>query len=222
MSSSDTPNQLQRLYSRRFESDADYRRRVWKILASFFSEYITSDSIVLDLGCGYGGLINNIDCRKKFAMDLNPGARLHLNPDVIFIEQDSSDRWNIAEGTLDLVFSSNFFEHVRSKDALSATIAEAARCMRTGGRLIAMGPNIRFVGNRYWDFWDHHLPLTEASLSELVEIHRLQLERVVDRFIPYSMVNQPQVPGALIAWYLKLPLLWKLFGKQFLIVASKR
>jgi SAM-dependent methyltransferase len=221
MSSSDTSNQLQRLYSSRFGSDAEYRQRVWKILASFFSQYIKSDATVLDLGCGYGGLINNIECRKKFAMDLNPGARVHLNPDVIFIEQDSSETWRIEEGTLDVVFSSNFFEHIRSKEALSSTIAEAARCLRPGGRLIAMGPNIRFVGNRYWDFWDHHLPLTEASLTELVEIHHLQVERAVDRFLPYSMVNQPQAPTALVGWYLRLPFLWKVFGKQFLLVAAK-
>jgi SAM-dependent methyltransferase len=221
MSSPDTSNQLQRLYSSRFDSDADYRQRVWKILASFFSQYIKSDATVLDLGCGYGGLINNVDCRKKLAMDLNPGVRGHLNPDVTFIEQDSSEKWNIEEGTLDVVFSSNFFEHIRSKQDLSATIAEAARCMRPGGRLIAIGPNIRFVGNRYWDFWDHHLPLTEASLTELVEIHHLQVERAVDRFLPYSMVNQRQAPSALVSLYLRLPLLWKVFGKQFLVVATK-
>jgi predicted SAM-dependent methyltransferase len=61
---------------------------------------------------------------------------------------------------LDVIFTSNFFEHLVSKQALSQTILQAKKCLVPGGRLIAMGPNIRFVGGAYWDFWDHiwHLP----------------------------------------------------------------
>jgi SAM-dependent methyltransferase len=221
--SSDTPVQLDRIYRSRLQTDAAYRNRVWKVLSdAFFSQYVAPDAVVLDLGCGYGEFINNIQCRKKFAMDLNPGARAQLNPDVTFLEQDSSARWDFADDVLDVVFSSNFFEHLPSKQLLSDTIAEARRCLRPGGRLIAVGPNIRFVGPAYWDFWDHHLPLTDASISELLEMHEFRVERSLDRFLPYTAVKGPHVPPYLVRLYLTMPFVWKVFGKQFFIVASKQ
>ncbi len=56
---------------------------------------------VVDLGCGYGEFINNIRCASKFAMDMNPGARTHLNPDIRFIEQDCSLPWDLPSDSLD-------------------------------------------------------------------------------------------------------------------------
>ena len=44
-----------------------------------------------------------------------------------------------------------------------------------------MGPNIRFVAGEYWDFWDHHLPLTERSLSEACQLRGFTMAKVVDR-----------------------------------------
>jgi hypothetical protein len=35
------------------------------------------------------------------------------------------------------------------------------------------------------------------------------------------MVNQRAVPSATVSLYLKLPVAWRIFGKQFLIVARK-
>jgi len=219
---SETPGQLERIYSNRFDGQSEYRTRVWKILVSqFFSRYVPSNATVLDLGSGQGLFINNIGCREKFAMDLNPGARQSLDSDVTFLEQDCSQRWELDNDSLDLIFSSNFFEHMASKQALSDTIGEARRCMRSGASFIAMGPNIRFVGGAYWDFWDHHLPLTELSMAELLEMHGFRIERATDRFLPYTMTNMRPIPGALIALYLRLPFAWKLFGKQFLIIAKK-
>jgi hypothetical protein len=44
---------------------------------------------------------------------------------------------------------------------------------------------------------------------------------VYPQFVPYS--TKSRLPRAifLIRWYLKIPLLWKIFGKQMLIVARK-
>jgi hypothetical protein len=84
-----------------------------------------------------------------------------------------------------------------------------------------MGPNIRFVGGAYWDFWDHHLALTDISLVELLEIQKFQMERVIDRFLPYTMVNHRSAPEFLVRAYLKVPPLWKFLGKQFLVIARK-
>jgi SAM-dependent methyltransferase len=213
---------LEQIYLRRFDAHIGYRNDVWKVLTSkFFSRYVAPTAAVLDLGCGYGEFINNIHCGTKHAMDLNPRARGFVASDVHFIEQDCSAQWVLPNDSLDVVFTSNFFEHLPSKAALARTIAQARRCLRPGGILVAMGPNARFIGGAYWDFWDHHLPLTHISLRELLEIQEFRVEKAIDRFLPYTMVNTRRFPMPLVSTYLHLPLVWKIFGKQFLVIARK-
>jgi hypothetical protein len=85
-----------------------------------------------------------------------------------------------------------------------------------------MGPNIRLLPGAYWDFWDHYLPLTEHSLAEGLELFGFQIEQKIGRFLRYKMAGTRPVPLALVRYYLKMPLAWRFFGKQFLIVARKR
>ena len=218
----DRQTELEVIYGNRFEGTEEYRNRVWQtLIQNWFQRYIPADATVLDLGCGYGQFINNVRCARKYAMDLNPVSRTKLNRDVEFLEQDCATTWNVPDNTLDIVFSSNFFEHLLSKADLARTTSEALRCLRPGGRIIAMGPNIRFVGGAYWDFFDHHLALTELSVKECFETTGFRPERVVDRFLPYTMVNAPQYPLAFLRLYLRIPFVWKWFGQQFVVIAAK-
>jgi SAM-dependent methyltransferase len=177
--------------------------------------------VVLDLGCGYGEFINNVTCGTKYAMDLNPDAPRFVNSDVTMLVQDCSARWQLADDSLDVVFTSNFFEHLPDKHALSRTLAEAHRCLRSGGHLIALGPNIRFLPGRYWDFFDHHLPLTELSLAEGMQTAGFRVVQSEARFLPYTMVNSPRYPMGLLRAYLALPLAWRVLGRQFLVIVAK-
>lgn len=216
------PDELQRLYARRFERRLAYRQRIWRILVSdHFQPMIPAGAAVLDLGCGYGEFINQVAARRKYGMDLNPHSRAVLHPDVGFFEQDCTKRWPLADSSLDVVFTSNFFEHLPDKGALRDTLREAARCLRPGGRLIALGPNIKHVPGAYWDFWDHFICLTEMSLAEAMESNGYRVVQSVSRFLPYTAVNTPEYPDVLIRLYLAIPPLWRLFGKQFLVVGEK-
>jgi len=218
------PRELQAIYARRFTTaNAAYRHRLWSVLvADFFQQLVAADAAVLDLGCGYGEFINHIRCRERHAMDLNPSAPDHLSPGVQFHFQDCSRHWEIPAASLDVVFTSNFFEHLPDKLALKLTLLEAARCLRPGGRLIALGPNIKYIQGAYWDFWDHFLCLTELSLAEALENNGFIVRRALPRFLPYTTVNQPAFPMAFVRAYLRLPIFWPLFGRQFLVVAERR
>lgn len=154
-------------------------------------------------------------------MDMNPETAKKLDEKVIFIQQDCSATWNVPDASLDLVFTSNFFEHLPDKASLSRTLAEAFRCLKPGGTLIALGPNINVVEGRYWDFWDHYLPLTEKSLSEGMSLAGFKIREVVPRFLPYTMVGAPRYPLWLLTVYLRLPFFWRIFGEQFLVVAAR-
>jgi SAM-dependent methyltransferase len=196
--------------------------QVWTVLVeNFFQQFVPSDGSVLDVGCGYGEFINLIKAAKKFAIDLNPDSKARVDAKVTLFTQSCADPWPVASDSLDVVFTSNFLEHLPSKVHISQTLAEAFRCLRPGGRILCLGPNIRYLPGAYWDFFDHHIPLSERSLVECLQTEGFQPVRVESRFLPYTMANSRPTPALLVRTYLKLRFVWPLFGKQFLVVAKK-
>jgi SAM-dependent methyltransferase len=209
-------------YERRFAALAPYRESVWRVLVrDCFQRYVPPGSCVLDLGSGWGEFIRNVRAERRIAMDMNPQMPDRVGPGVETILQDCAQPWPLADASLDVVFTSNFFEHLPDKASLRRTLQQAFRCLRPGGRIICLGPNIRFLHGAYWDFWDHFVPLTDRSLVEILSLAGFAVERVVPRFLPYSMSQGFTPPVALIAAYLRLPLIWPVFGRQFLVVARK-
>jgi SAM-dependent methyltransferase len=220
--SAQSARELQNIYEKRFAGTLTYRKKIWNVLVhDFFQKYVSPDDAVVDLGCGYGEFINTVQCAKKFAMDLNPDAPKYLASTVQFLDQDCASPWRLESGALNVVFTSNFFEHLPDKGALGRTLDEIFRCLAPGGKLIAMGPNIKYLAGEYWDFWDHYLPLTEKSLSEGLINRGFEISECVGKFLPYTMVDQRPYPGVFLKLYLRLPLAWRIFGKQFLVVATK-
>src|SRR4051812_6425455 len=101
------PRELLAIYERRFKDErALYRQQLWRTLVNaFFQPMIPPGAHVLDLGCGYGEFINHVNAGARYAMDLNPKARAHLQPDVRFLFQDCSQRWELPDQSLDVVFT---------------------------------------------------------------------------------------------------------------------
>lgn len=214
--------ELSQIYRTRFSGKNDYRLAVWRILIeTVFFRWIPPRARILDLGAGQGEFINQVRAGERFAMDLNPDTRNALAPDVIFLEQNCSAPWRLPPGSIDLVFTSNFFEHLPDKATLRRTLAEAFNALRSGGMLIAMGPNIRLVPGEYWDFWDHYIPLSEKSLAELGRLSGFAVERQIAATLPYSMSQGFMPPLWCVRFYCKFPFLWRLLGKQFIVVLRK-
>jgi SAM-dependent methyltransferase len=213
---------LEQIYELRFAGKERYRAAVWRVLAStVFSKWISPESVILDLGSGHCEFINNIQARVKYAMDLNPATASHASAGVQVLLQDCSETWQLPAGTLDVVFTSNFFEHLPNKAALEQTVLNAYRCLKPGGRLIALGPNIRLVGGAYWDFFDHYIPLSDLALVELFRKSGFTIECSWAKFLPYTMSDGRTYPVWALKAYLYMPLAWRIYGKQFLIVGRK-
>jgi SAM-dependent methyltransferase len=215
---------LDALYRRRF-SDVERQKKgeVWKVLCSeFFSQYVAPDAAVLDVGAGYCEFINHIAARRRIAVDANPEITQFASPEVEAVCTSASDIGFLPDNSIDVAFSSNFFEHLPNKAALTALVAELHRVLRAGGRLIVMGPNIAYVDGRYWDYYDHYIPLTEKSVEELLTTSGYRIEHSLPRFLPYTFKSKLPMWPWLVRLYLALGRIsFPIFGKQFLIVAEK-
>jgi SAM-dependent methyltransferase len=121
------------------------------------------------------------------------------------------------------VFTSNFFEHLPTKADLIATLAECRRVTRRGGLIVVLMPNIRYLPGRYWDYLDHHLPLTHLSVAEALELSGYEVVEQVGRFLPYTVKDAKfTVRPVMVRAYLRLPLAWRFLGRQMLVVGRRR
>ncbi|OBI62648.1 glycosyltransferase [Mycobacterium sp. E796] len=213
---------LQQLYRNRFGHARESRSAIWAVLVrDFFQARIKRSDTVLDLGCGYGEFLNHVRATRRVGVDLNPDSAAMLDPGIEFHHGRADDLGFLEDDSVDVVFTSNFLEHMQGKDEVERTIAEARRVLKPGGHLIAMGPNIRLVPGAYWDFWDHTVPISDRSLIELLEASDFEIVESYDRFMPYTASSSlPQAP-ILVRLYLLLRPAWRILGKQFVIRARK-
>jgi SAM-dependent methyltransferase len=211
------------LYERRF-SAADRRAKdaLWRVLCEdFFQRWVPADARLVDLGAGLCEFVNHIRAREKWAIDTDSELPLRAAPDVRTRCAPADDLGWLESASVDVVFASNVFEHFASKADLVTTLREVRRVLRPGGRLLVLGPNIRYASRVYWDFFDHHLPLSDRSMAEALETTGFTLELVRARFLPYTIKSRfPRWP-ALVRVYLRCPPLHLLFGKQMFLVAVR-
>jgi hypothetical protein len=74
----------------------------------------------------------------------------------------------------------------------------------------------------YWDFFDHIVPLSDRSIAEALELSGFSVDQAIPRFLPWTMSGRAVPPAFVIRAYLRLPVVWRLIGRQFLVVASKQ
>jgi len=215
---------VQSLYDRRFrERDRLEKDAVWRVIVEErLQAWVDPSDSVLDVGCGFGEFLNHIQCAKKIGVDLNPESAASLEPGVEFHRAEASNLSMLADASMNVVFTSNFMEHLPGKDAVEKMIAEVRRVLVPGGSFIALGPNVRFIPGTYWDFWDHYVPISDRSLTELVETSGFEVTDCYPQFLPYTTRSSlPKAPW-LVKLYLRVPVAWKILGAQFLVRARKR
>jgi dolichol-phosphate mannosyltransferase len=215
---------LDAVYAARFPAaDREAKDAIWSVLCRhFIQRYVRAEDAVLDLGSGFGEFLRHIRCARRIAVDIEPLSGRAFPPgteEVLVASDRLSSR--VAPDSVDVVFCSNFFEHLGDKQTFLATIAEIRKVLRPGGRLLVLQPNIRFVGGAYWDFVDHHLPLTDRTLVEACESLDFEVVEVIPRFLPYTTRSAlPQRPW-LVRVYLAFRPAWFFFGQQTWFVARK-
>ena len=212
-----------KLYRKRFSTiEYEQKNQLWRILCEhFFQKYVHPSDAVLDVGAGYCEFINHINCRHKIALDSNEETKLYADKAVQVIQASSSNMSMLPDASVDTAFTSNFLEHLPDKEELLMSLTEIYRVLRRGGRILILQPNIRFLHGEYWDFLDHHIPLTDRTLVEALELTGFQVTEVRPRFLPFTTKSRLPQHAWLIRLYLLIPPAQWLLGKQTWIVAVK-
>ena len=215
---------LDSLYATRFpEADRPAKDAIWRVLCPhFFQRYVGANDVVMDVGAGFGEFLRHIRCGARIAVDIERLSGRSLPPGTreVFTPSDRLSS-QVTPASVDVVFCSNFFEHLPDTATFLATLREIFAVLRPGGRLLALQPNIRYVGGAYWDFVDHHLPLTHVTLAEAAESVGFEVVEVIPRFLPYTTRSRiPQAPW-LVRLYLAVPPIWRIMGQQSWFVARK-
>ena len=211
------------LYRYRFsEQEQEAKDQIWKVLCGdFFQKYVAPGDTVLDLACGYGEFIRHISAKRKIAVDINQDTAKRLSAPIEFHLGPANSLEFLPDDTVDVCFTSNFFEHLPNKQVMNEVLAEVLRVLKPGGKFIAMQPNIRYAYAEYWDFYDHYIALSHLSAAEGFALAGFEIADLIDRFLPFSTKSRLPKHPALVSAYLRCPPAWKIFGKQFLIVGRK-
>lgn len=219
--------ELDKLYSNRFsEEERRQKLKMWQVLCDrFFSRYIGKNDDILDPAAGYCEFINCIhpDGKgKRIACDLNPDT-VSFAREGVETHICSAESLDFLENkSVDTVYVSNFFEHIKDKEMIIKILQEFNRVLRKGGTLLLMHPNIRYAYREYWDFFDHHTALSDKSMVEALNIAGgYKVEKIVPQFMPYTTKSKIPMFPFLVRLYLHTPLMWHIMGKQMFIVAKK-
>ena len=197
------------------------RTTVWKEIVRFEASFIPATGTVLDVGAGYCDFINNVTATRRIAADISPELSKYAAPGVEQLSAPADDMSSVASGSVDVVHASNLLEHFDDV-SLERVIAEFARVLKTGGRLILQQPNFAYSGSAYFDDPTHKKVFTHVSLKNFVESHGFKVVLLRPKFLPFSMNSRPSivpVSSLVVRAYIASP--WKPFAGQMLCIAEK-
>ena len=125
------------------------RRGVWKEIVRYVKKEVGTVNTLVELGCGYCDFINNFPAKQKIGFEINPEMQDYAGDDVAFFVKDAERIDELATESVDLVFASNFIEHLDA-NAHQRLFPKIIKALKPGGRLILIQPNYRLCAKDYF------------------------------------------------------------------------
>lgn len=212
----------ERIYKYRFSRvNQEKKKIIWKEISDYIFHILGAPERILDPAAGQCEFINALNAKEKWAVDMNEVfIRQFANAEVKVIIGNAL-QVDLPENYFDAVFISNFLEHLHSQEEVAALLMRMYKCIRPGGYIVVMGPNFKYTYRSYFDFADHTVILSELGLAEHIFGAGFNIHRIYPKFLPLSFRGRLPVNKYLTRLYLYMPLAWRFFGKQFLVIGRK-
>jgi len=194
------------------------RRHVWREIARYVQRDAPAAQSVVELGPGYCDFINEFRAPRKLAFDLNPEMAEFAAPEVDLRVGPAHNLASLGEGSVDLVFASNFFEHLE-KDEAHELFAIVREVLSERGRLVLLQPNHRLCAANYFDDPTHKTIFDDKSIREDLASQGLKARRVVAGLLPFSMKSRLPKWPLLVRLYLHSPI--RPLAAQMYVVAER-
>lgn len=180
------------------------RRAVWKAIVDYVARDVGPVQSILELGPGYGDFINQFPALRKIAFDLNPEMKAFAAPGVDFRVGDATALTGIDDASVDLVFASNFLEHLE-RPQIARVLGRIHEVLRAGGWLALLQPNFRLCPSTYFRDTTHKTVFSDGDLVTALLDHGYYPRRVEPKLLPFSMSSRLPKWGVLVRAYLASP-----------------
>lgn len=194
------------------------RHSVWGAIARYVRRDAREVGTLMELGAGYCDFVNQFPADKKIAFDLNPEMRAYAGPDVDLRIEDATLLASVSNQSIDLIFASNFLEHLEG-DEVDSLLGRCFDVLRSSGKLILIQPNHRLCAESYFDDPTHKTIFDDANVGEWLARHGLKVRKLIPGFLPFSMNGRLPKSGVLTGLYLLSP--WKPLAAQMYVVAER-
>jgi SAM-dependent methyltransferase len=196
----------------------EFRQRVWKEIVAFVIKDAGEVTALLELGAGYCDFINQFPAKRKIAYDLNPEMLKFAGPDVDLRIEDAAHLRGLEENTMEMVFASNFLEHL-DQGKLGTLLSRIRDVLTQKGKFIILQPNYRLCAERYFEDPTHRTVFSDENISGFLEPFGFKVIKLVPGLLPFSMQSRLPKWPFLVKLYLMSPL--KPMAAQMYVVAEK-
>ena len=193
------------------------RRAVWREIVRYVARDLGPVEQLLELGAGYCDFVNQYPAKRKIAFDLNPLMQPFAGPGVDWREADARRVHELGADSLDLVFASNFFEHLDA-DAGREVLDGCRTALKPGGRIALIQPNHRLCADHYFDDPTHVTIFDDRNVGPWLESAGFRVRRLVPGLLPFSMNSQAPKWPWLVRLYLHSPV--RPLAAQLYVVAE--
>ena len=194
------------------------RTGVWSEIVRYVQKDAGEIHTLVELGTGYCDFINQFLAKQKIGYDIRPETAQFAGPEVDLRIGNAVGLPGISNNSVDLVFASNFMEHL-SKEDLGILLPRISEVLTRRGMLILIQPNYRFCPDHYFDDETHQTIFSDENIGPFLEEYGFLILKLIPGLLPLSMKSRLPKRPFLVRLYLRSPI--KPLACQMYVVAEK-
>lgn len=194
------------------------RTGVWSEIVRYVKKDTGEIHTLVELGTGYCDFINQFPAKQKIGYDIRPETAQFAGPEVDLRIENAVGLPGIPNNSVDLVFASNFMEHL-TQEELDTLLPRISEVLNHRGKLILVQPNYRLCPDHYFDDETHQTIFSDKNIVPFIEEYGFRILKLIPGLLPFSMKSRLPKWPFLVRLYLGSPI--KPLAGQMYVVAEK-